>query len=86
MDVSNRVKAAIVNQAFGFAANRRKHIRYQTFLYTRRAMSRGESWGGIGIENLRRAGYGDIVRLIEAPSYRALSELERSGQRIDFVI
>jgi len=46
--------------------------------------SGGDSWGGIGIENLRRAGYGDIVRLIEAPSYRALPELERSGQRIDF--
>jgi|SRR5208283_698999 len=46
--------------------------------------SRGDSWGGIGIANLRRAGYGDIVRLIEAPSYRALAELERSEQRIDF--
>jgi predicted O-methyltransferase YrrM len=46
--------------------------------------SRGDSWGGIGIANLRRAGYGDIVRLIEAPSYRALAELEGSGQRIEF--
>jgi predicted O-methyltransferase YrrM len=46
--------------------------------------SLGDSWGGIGIANLRRAGYGDIVRLIEAPSYRALAELESSGQRIDF--
>jgi predicted O-methyltransferase YrrM len=46
--------------------------------------SRGDSWGGVGIANLRRAGYGDIVRLIEAPSYRALAELEGSGQRIDF--
>ena len=45
---------------------------------------RGDSWGGIGIANLRRAGYGDIVHLIEAPSYRALAELEGSGQRIDF--
>lgn len=44
----------------------------------------GDSWEGIGIANLRRAGYGDIVRLIEAPSYRALPELESSGQRIDF--
>jgi predicted O-methyltransferase YrrM len=44
----------------------------------------GDSWGGTGIANLRRAGYGDIVRLIEAPSYRALAELERFGQRIDF--
>jgi predicted O-methyltransferase YrrM len=44
----------------------------------------GDSWEGIGIANLHRAGYGDIVRLIEAPSYRALAELERRGQRIDF--
>ena len=44
----------------------------------------GSSWDGIGIANLRRAGYGDIVRLIEAPSYRALAELEQSGQRVDF--
>ena len=44
----------------------------------------GDSWGGIGIANLRRAGYGNIVRLIEAPSYRALAELESSGQRIEF--
>jgi predicted O-methyltransferase YrrM len=43
-----------------------------------------DSWGGIGIANLRRAGYGEIVRFIEAPSYRALAELESSGQRIDF--
>jgi hypothetical protein len=43
-----------------------------------------DSWDGTGIANLRRAGYGDIVRLIEAPSYRALAELEGSGQRIDF--
>jgi predicted O-methyltransferase YrrM len=42
------------------------------------------SWDEIGIANLRRAGYADIVRLIEAPSYRALAELENSGQRIDF--
>lgn len=42
------------------------------------------SWGGIGISNLRRAGYGDIVQLVEAPSYRALPELERSAYRVDF--
>jgi predicted O-methyltransferase YrrM len=44
----------------------------------------GDLWEGIGIANLRRAGYGEIVRLIEAPSYRALPELERDGQRVDF--
>jgi len=44
----------------------------------------GNAWKGIGIANLRRAGYGDIVHLIEKPSYRALAELEMAGQRIDF--
>jgi predicted O-methyltransferase YrrM len=44
----------------------------------------GFNWDGIGIANLQRAGFGNIVRLIESPSYRALSELESSGQRIDF--
>src|SRR5215472_12611873 len=44
----------------------------------------GDSWDGIGIANLQRAGFGDIVRLIEEPSYRALATLEQSGQRIDF--
>lgn len=44
----------------------------------------GDRWGGIGMANLRRAGYAEIVRLIEKPSYRALAELEASGQRVDF--
>jgi predicted O-methyltransferase YrrM len=44
----------------------------------------GDSWEGIGIANLHRAGYGDIVQLIESPSYSALAELERSGQKVDF--
>jgi predicted O-methyltransferase YrrM len=44
----------------------------------------GNTWDGVGIANLRRAGYGDIVRLIEAPSYRALAALEGSGQRVGF--
>jgi predicted O-methyltransferase YrrM len=41
-------------------------------------------WGGIGIANLRRAGFEHFVRLMEAPSYRALPELESRGQRVDF--
>jgi predicted O-methyltransferase YrrM len=51
---------------------------------TQHYTSRGDSWGGIGMANLQRAGYGNIVRLIEKPSYRALAELEADGQRIDF--
>jgi len=42
------------------------------------------TWQGIGIANVQRAGFGDIVRLIEAPSFRALPQLEQAGQRIDF--
>lgn len=42
------------------------------------------NWKGAGIRNLERAGYGDIVTLIEEPSCLALPALERSGKRIDF--
>jgi predicted O-methyltransferase YrrM len=55
-----------------------------TIVQNQHLASREDSWGGIGIANLRRAGFADIVRLIEAPSYRALAGLEGSGQRIDF--
>ena len=39
---------------------------------------------GVGLANLRRAGYSHLIRFIEEPSYRGLAELERSGQIIDF--
>lgn len=42
------------------------------------------SWEGIGMANLQRAGHAHRIRLIEEPSYRALCELERMGQKIDF--
>jgi predicted O-methyltransferase YrrM len=42
----------------------------------------GDPWNGIA--NLRRAGFGDIVQLIEKPSHLALAELEMAGQEIDF--
>jgi predicted O-methyltransferase YrrM len=43
-----------------------------------------EPWNGVGIANLRRAGFGDMVRLIEKPSYSALPELYLAGQEVDF--
>jgi predicted O-methyltransferase YrrM len=46
--------------------------------------SHGGFCDDIGIASLQRAGYGNIVRFIDAPSHRALAELETSGQRIDF--
>jgi len=43
------------------------------------------SWGnGIGIANLSRAGFGDIVQVIEKPSHLALPQLEMARQDVDF--
>jgi predicted O-methyltransferase YrrM len=42
------------------------------------------SWEGIGMENLRRAGHAHRIRFIGEPSYRAMADLERAGQKIDF--
>jgi len=41
-------------------------------------------WRGIGIRNLRQAGFGDIVELIEEPSHLALARLESEGLSVDF--
>jgi len=66
------------------ALNHRKETQHIVIDPNQHGGAWGDNWDGIGIANLRRAGYGDIVRLIEAPSYRVLPELERSGQRVDF--
>ena len=44
----------------------------------------GPTFGGIGLENLRRAGFADIVEFFEKPSHLALAELESEARRIDF--
>jgi predicted O-methyltransferase YrrM len=41
-------------------------------------------WQGIGINNLRQAGFGDMVELHESSSHLALPQLEANGTRIDF--
>lgn len=43
-------------------------------------------WGGIGVLNLRRAGLGDRVHVIEARSDEALPRLRDEGVRIDFAL
>lgn len=43
-----------------------------------------ERYRSIGKLNLERAGLGDVVRVIEAPSYEALPELLGDGHRFDF--
>jgi predicted O-methyltransferase YrrM len=39
---------------------------------------------GLGLLNLERAGYKDLVEFHNEPSYRALGRLEAAGERIDF--
>lgn len=41
-------------------------------------------WRGIGLANLRRAGFGDLVEHLNAPSHLALPPLIEAGERIDF--
>lgn len=45
-----------------------------------------EGWGGIGLSNLRRAGFGEMVELIEKPSHLALPEMEARGARVEFAL
>jgi predicted O-methyltransferase YrrM len=44
----------------------------------------GSSWQGIGIANLKRAGYADIIDFHEVPSYQYLSRLTEEHVKIDF--
>ena len=41
-------------------------------------------WAGIGLENVRKAGFADLLELKEAPSYLALPQLVAEGTQIDF--
>ncbi len=43
----------------------------------------GDSWDGVGLENLRRAGYGELIEFHEEPSHLALPALESSRRRFD---
>jgi len=42
------------------------------------------SWEGIGLENLKRAGYQEIIEFLEQPSHLALPSLEARGVKVDF--
>jgi predicted O-methyltransferase YrrM len=41
-------------------------------------------WQNIGIENVKRAGFTDLIELREKPSHVALPELASEGLRVDF--
>jgi predicted O-methyltransferase YrrM len=44
----------------------------------------GDSWRGIGIDNIRRAGYDHIVEFVGQPTSIALPRLFSTGRRFDF--
>jgi predicted O-methyltransferase YrrM len=44
----------------------------------------GESWQGVGLFNLNRAGLSHLVEFIDLPSHLALPKLEAAGSKIDF--
>lgn len=43
-----------------------------------------EFWKGIGVANLKAAGYGAMVDFYELPAHRVLPQLEADGVKIDF--
>ncbi len=47
-------------------------------------MQNSDEWKGIGLKNLERAGFKDLIEFHEAPAHLALPELEKQGRRFDF--
>lgn len=47
-------------------------------------MQYSEWWHGVGLKNLRDAGYGDMIEFRELPSHLALPQLELEGVKLDF--
>lgn len=48
------------------------------------AWSPSTGWRGVGLSNLRRAGYQDLIQFHSEPSHLALPSLVRDGVQIDF--
>ena len=44
----------------------------------------GDSWAGVGLENLKRAGHEELVEFHGEPSFRVLPRLESEGMQLDF--
>jgi len=44
----------------------------------------GDSWEGIGLHNLREAGYEEMIEFHNMPSHRALPKIEAQERKIDF--
>ena len=59
-------------------ANKNRHIIIDPH------QNRKPVWGGIGLANLNRAGFGNLIEFHEQPSYHALPILESRHKEIDF--
>ena len=42
------------------------------------------SWEGVGLHNLKKAGYAEIIKFYQFPSYQVLPKLLEEGHKIDF--
>lgn len=42
------------------------------------------SWGGTGLYNLKKAGFGDMLKFYQMPSYEALPKILDEGHKFDF--
>jgi len=52
--------------------------------YQLKGPSWGDSWKGIGLSNLKKAGYEKIIQFHDLPSHIALPKFETEGVKIDF--
>lgn len=59
-----------------------RHVTIDPFQYT--IDSFGKTFDGIGMYNLRKAGYADIVEFLDKPSAQALSGLIAEGRKFQF--
>jgi hypothetical protein len=64
--------------------NATKHIIIDPWQNLPYGQGPGTGWEGIGLSNIRRAGYEDLVEFSGAPSYQYLSRLAEEDVKIDF--
>lgn len=50
------------------------------------AYQNNEEWGGIGLNNLKRAGYGEMIEFYEERSLAILPKLLEKGLKLDFAL
>ena len=83
------ISSLYICEALRDVASSPKHIVIdyaQFFPYHRWAGEPGSGWEGIGLENLKRAGYESMVEFHEERSHECLPGLLKKGVKIDFAL